>query len=218
VATNITPKILLHEFALLQVTDVANVGAFLDWGLEKDLMVPFKEQRQKMQKGRWYVVYLDIDEKTDRLYASNKIEKRLQNRDLTITEGEEVAILVYQKTDMGFSVIINNRYKGLIFDNEVFQDLNIGEKRKGYVKKIREEDKIDISLYPIGYLNFNSKNSEDLYHALVENNGFMAITDKSPSEEIYQKFGISKKAFKRAVGDLYKQRKISIEAGGIKLV
>lgn len=218
VATNLTPKIFLNEFALLQVTAVADVGAFMDWGMEKDLMVPFKEQRQKMEEGRWYIVYLDIDKKTDRLYASNKIEKILQNEVLTLEEGEEVELLVLQKTDIGFSVIVNNAHKGLIFKNEIFKELNIGDKLNGFVKKIREDNKIDISIQPIGYDNFNDTNSELIYRTLVENKGFLAVTDKSSPDEIYLQFGISKKAFKKSIGALYKQRKITIQLKGIKLI
>jgi len=218
VATNITPKIFLNEFALLQVAAVADVGVFMDWGMEKDLMVPFKEQRQKMEEGRWYIVYLDIDKKTDRLYASNKIEKFLQNEVLTLKEGEEVELLVFQKTDIGFSVIVNNAHKGLIFENEIFKELNIGDKLNGFVKKIREDNKIDISIQSIGYDNFNDTNSELIYRALVENKGFLAITDKSSPDEIYLQFGISKKAFKKSIGALYKQRKITIQPKGIKLI
>ncbi len=197
VATNIKPLILLDQFALLRVTAVANVGAFLDWGLEKDLMVPFREQRQKMKEGRWYIVYLDIDTETNRLYASNRVEKYIQNEVLTVVEGEEVDLLVLTKTDLGYTVIVNNAHKGLIFENEIFQEINIGDKTKGYVKKIREENKIDISLQAIGYEKFNDVNSELIYNTLVTNNGFLSITDKSSPEEIYLQFGISKKALNK---------------------
>ena len=218
VATNITPKIQFNDFAMLQVTAVTAVGAFLDWGLEKELMVPFNEQRQEMEEGRWYLVYLAIDDKTNRLYASNKIDKRLQNEVLTVNEGDEVDLVVMQKTDLGYSVIVDNVHKGLVYENEVFKKLNVGDKLPGYVKKIREENKLDISLHPIGYQNFNDANSELIYKKLSENNGFLAVTDKSSPDEIYATFGISKKAFKKAVGGLFKQRKIVIEQDGIKLV
>jgi len=217
IATNLTPKILLHEFALLQVAAMTEVGAFLDWGLEKQLLVPFKEQRQKMEEGRWYIVYLDIDVQTDRLFASNKIENRLQNEALTIEEGDEVNVLVYQKTDLGYTVIVNNNHKGLLFENEIFTTLNIGDKLKGYVKKIREDRKLDISLQPIGFKQFIDANSELIYNTLVDNNGFLPLTDKSSPDEIYAEFGISKKAFKKSIGGLYKQRKITIDAKGITL-
>jgi uncharacterized protein len=218
IATNLTPKILLNEFALLHVTAVTDVGAFLDWGMEKELFVPFMEQKQKMQEGRWYIVYLDLDTKTDRLYASNKIDKHLENNILTIKEKEEVVLLVLQKTDLGFTVIVNNRHKGLLFNNEIFRELNIGDKLKGFVKKIREDNKIDISLQAIGYKKFIDTNSDLIYRALLENDGFLAVTDKTSPDEIYLQFGMSKKAFKKTVGALFKQKKIKIQPNGIKLI
>lgn len=218
IATNIHPKILMHEFALLEVAAVSENGAFLEWGLEKHLLVPFKEQRQKMEEGRWYIVRLELDEMTQRLYGSNKIEKRLDNTNLEIEEGDEVEALVYRKTDFGYSVIINHKLKGLIYENEVFTELNIGEKHKAWVKKIREENKVDISLQPIGYENAISEHSQRVYDTLKNNNGFLALNDKSAPEDIYNRFSISKKAFKKAIGDLYKHRKISISEKGIKII
>jgi predicted RNA-binding protein (virulence factor B family) len=218
VATKIRPKILLNEFELLQVTAVTNVGAFMDWGLEKDLLVPFREQRHKMQEGKWYIVYLDVDRKTDRLYASNRIDDFLQNKVLTVERGEEVSLFVFQKTDLGFSVIVNNIHKGLLFRNEIFKELNIGDKIIGFVKNIREDNKLDISIQRIGYENFNDCNSELIFHKLVENEGFLPVTDKSSPEEIHRQFGISKKAFKKSIGALYKQRKITILPEGIKSI
>jgi uncharacterized protein len=218
IATNLTPGILLNDFALLQVSDVTDVGAFLNWGMEKDLMVPFQEQRRKMQKGRWYIVYLDVDEKTDRLYATNKTEKFLQNEDISLKEGEKVGLMVIQESDLGFSVIVNKKHKGLVFANEVFTELKVGDKLNGFVKKIRADNKIDISLQPIGYNKFNDTYSDLICRKLAENNGFLAITDKSSPDEIYSQFGISKKAFKKTIGALYKQREITIEPDGIKLI
>ena len=218
IATNLTAKINLHEFALLQVTAVTDVGAFLDWGMEKELFVPFTEQKPKMKVGRWYIVYLDLDTKTDRLYASNRIARHLQNESLTIKEKEEVELLVMQKTDLGFSVIVNNRHNGLIYNNEIFRELNVGDKLKGFVKKIRENNKIDISIQAIGYNNFIDTNSDLLYRALLENEGFLAVTDKSSPDEVYLQFGISKKAFKKTLGALLKQKKIKILPNGIKLI
>jgi predicted RNA-binding protein (virulence factor B family) len=218
IATNITPKVLLNEFSLLRVTAIETVGAFMDWGLEKDLMVPFKEQRQRMNVDRWYIVYLDIDKETDRLYASNRIEKHLQNEQLTVEVGEEVDVLVYHKTDLGFSVIINNAHKGLIYQNEIFQELNIGDKLKGFVKNIRDENKLDVSLQPIGYVNYNDANTQLVYQALIDGEGQINLTDKSSPEDILAEFGMSKKAFKKALGALYKDRKITIETDGVKLI
>ena len=217
VATNLTPKILLNEFALLQVSSVTDVGAFLDWGMEKELLVPYKEQRQKLEESRWYVVYMSLDEKTDRLYASNKIERRLENTKLSVSVNDEVKLLVYKETDLGFSVIVNNSHKGLVYRNEVFKPLNIGDKLTGFVKKIREENKLDISLQQIGYEKFNEPNVDKIYTTLQKNSGSLNLTDKSSPEEIYTQFGISKKAFKKAIGYLYKQRKITIGEREISL-
>jgi predicted RNA-binding protein (virulence factor B family) len=216
VATTLTPKIFLHEFALLKVNAVTGVGAFLDWGLEKELMVPFREQKQKLEVGRWYIVYLDLDQKSDRLYASNRVERFLQNDEISVKEGDEVALLVLQKTDMGYSVIINHLHKGLIFDNEVFREIRVGDKLKGYVKLVREDKKIDVSLQAIGFRNFNDANSELIFKKLEENDGYLAFTDKSSPEDIYAEFGISKKSFKKSLGALYKQKLIDIQEEGIK--
>ena len=218
VATTLTPKIFIHEFALLKVSAVTGVGAFLDWGLEKELMVPFREQKQKMEVGRWYIVYLDLDKKSDRLYASNRVERFLQNDQISVKEGDEVALVIMQKTDLGYSVIVNHTHKGLIFDNEIFQEIRVGARLKGYVKKIRDDQKIDISIQPIGFRNVNDSNSELIYKTLVENDGFLAVTDKSSPDEIYTQFGISKKAFKKSLGALYKQKKVNIQPDGIKLI
>lgn len=218
IATNLKPKILMHQFALLRVTSVSNVGAFMDWGLEKELLVPFREQRQKMEVGRWYIVYLDLDKETDRLYATNKIEKKLQNKMLSVLEGDAVDVLVMKKTDLGFSVIVNQQHEGLIFQSDIFGNLNIGDKVKGYVKQIRDDNKLDISLQPIGFENFNDPNCDKILNSLKTHKGFLPIADKSTPEEVYAHFGISKKAFKKAIGTLYKQRKIVLQPDGIKLI
>jgi predicted RNA-binding protein (virulence factor B family) len=218
VATNLEPKILLNQFAFLRVTAVSDVGAFMDWGLEKGLIVPFREQRLKMQEGRWYIVYMDLDKKTDRLYATNKIEKRLQNETLTVEEGDAVDLLIMQKTDLGFSAIVNQQHEGLIFESDILGRLNIGDKVKGYVKRVRDDNKLDISLQPIGFENFNDPNCKMILDKLAKHKGFLPTTDKSTSEEIYEYFGLSKKAYKKAVGTLYKQRKITLAPEGIKLI
>ncbi|MBN1952925.1 MAG: GntR family transcriptional regulator [Bacteroidales bacterium] len=218
IATNLIPKILLNEFCLLKVSAVNDIGAFMDWGLDKELLVPFKEQRQKLQEGRWYIIYLYMDEKTGRLVASNKLEKYLQNEELTVEEGQEVNLMVMQKTDMGFSVIVNHKHKGLIFQNEVFRSLNIGDKLVGYVKKIREDNKLDISLQTTSFKEYNDKNTQLILTALDENSGFIALTDKSLPEDIYDLLGISKKAFKKSIGTLYKLKKIILEQEGIRKV
>ena len=218
VATTLTPKIALHEFAQLKVNAASAVGAFMDWGLEKDLMVPFREQKQNLEEGRWYIVYMDLDQKTDRLYASNRIERYIQNDIITVKEGEEVSMLVWQKTDLGYTVIINNIHKGLIYENEIFTSLRIGDLIPGFIKKIREDGKIDLALQAAGYRNTKDANCETVLAKLKENGDFLSVTDKSTPEEIYSAFGISKKAFKRSVGALYKQKIITLESGGIRLL
>ncbi len=218
IATNLEPKILLNQFALLQVTMVTEVGAFLDWGLEKNLLVPYREQRDRMVEGRWYVVKMLNDEKTDRLYATNKIDKQLQNEALTVEEGEEVQIIIYKKTDLGFSVIIDHLHSGLIYQNEIFKEVRIGDKMKGYVKRIREDNKLDISLQPIGFDNYKDAYTKSIVMKLLDNDGFLKLNDKSSPEDIYTNFGISKKAFKKSIGGLYKERKIEFVNDGIKLL
>lgn len=218
IATNLTPYLKLNEFALLRVADVADVGAFLEWGLEKHLLVPFTEQRQRMQVGRSYIVYLALDEKTERLYGTNKTNKRLDNTELTVRENDKVDLLVYKATELGYSVIINNLHSGLIYANEAYKELNVGEKLEGYIKKIREENKLDVSLQPIGFENHIDLNCQKVLDALERNNGFLGLTDKSNPNDISSALGMSKKTFKKAVGTLYRERKIVITDTGIKLV
>ncbi|MDA0974136.1 MAG: S1-like domain-containing RNA-binding protein [Bacteroidetes bacterium] len=218
ICTNIIPKIQLHGFALLECAAVSEFGAFMDWGLEKHLMVPFREQRQKMVEGRWYVVYLDLDTETDRLYGSNKLDKWLKNEELTVSLKDEVSLVVISQSDLGFNVIVNHRHKGLVYDNEVYEEIHIGDEMKGFVKAIREDNKLDISLQPIGYKNATDVNCETVYQEMALNNGFLALTDKSSPDEIAYTLGMSKKAFKKAIGALYKERKIKLEKDGIYLL
>ncbi len=218
VATTRRPKILLNRFASLKVTTVTRIGAFLDWGPEKELLVPFREQKQTMEEGRHYVVYLGMDELTGRLYASAKVEKFLDNEHLSVRNKEKVSLLVYKETELGYSVIVNDRHRGLIFKEDVFKDIRVGASLEGYVKRIRPDGNLDISPQAIGYNNYNMDNSEIIYLKLVENNGFLPVTDKSSPEEIYALFGISKKAFKKSVGALYKQQRLRIEEQGLRLL
>jgi uncharacterized protein len=218
IATNLTPKIQLFGFALLQVFEVNDVGAFMDWGLEKGLMVPYSEQRQKLEAGRWYIVYMDLDEETDRIFATNKLDKHLQNVLLSVEEGDQVDLLVLKETELGYNVIVNSQHKGLVYHNEVFSKLNVGDNLTGYVKTIREENKLDISLQPLGYENAIVLDTDKVYQQLTENNGFLAFTDKSSPDEISRQFEMSKKAFKKAIGALYKSKKIEISPTGITLV
>lgn len=218
VATNIIPKIQLNGYALLRVTAVSDVGAFLDWGMEKELLVPFKEQNRKLEEGRSYVVRMLHDPQTDRLYASNRIEKQLSNDPLTVEVGDEVDLLVYRQTELGHPVIVNGLHQGLIYANEVFSPIKVGDRPKGFIKQIREDNKLDISLQPIGYANYNDANMDLIHRKLVDNQGFLAVSDKSLPERIQSQFGMSKKAFKKAIGALYKLRAITISDEGIKLV
>jgi len=210
--------VLVNEFAFLQVKAVEQVGAFLDWGLDKDLLVPFREQRQRMEKGRWYIVFMTVDEKTDRLYATNKIEQRLDNEHLELAEGDKADLLIMQKTDLGFSAIINHRHKGLIYDTDIFQDINVGQQLAGYIKNIREDHKIDLSLQPIGFHLSAETHTDLILRKLMENGGTLPYNDKSPPDLIYSELGISKKAYKRAIGTMYKARTIVITGNGITLV
>jgi uncharacterized protein len=217
IATNLTPKFTLNEFAFLQVKDVNRFGAFMDWGLEKEIMVPFSEQNQRMEVDRWYVVRLLLDEKTNRLVASNKLNKFLETDFISVKVDEEVDVIVSERSELGYTVIINHVHKGLIFANETFRELNVGESQKAYVKNIREDGKIDISLQKQGYVNVEP-NARRILEMLKENDGFLALTDKSQPEDIYSQLHISKKIFKKAIGSLYKSKLIRMAEEGIYLL
>ncbi|MCF0073075.1 S1-like domain-containing RNA-binding protein [Dyadobacter sp. CY261] len=217
VATTQTPKIIRNEFAFLEVKDVSEYGAFLDWGLIKDLFVPFREQPKPMEIGEWHVVFLYMDQKTQRLLASAKIDKFLESDRLTVQEGEEVDLIVWQKTDLGYNVVVNQYHKGLIYANEVFQPLEIGDSLKGYVKKVRDENKLDISLQKTGY-EVVEPVAKQIMEEVKNGKGFLGLSDKSSPEEIYQKLKISKKIFKKAIGGLYRQGIIKIADDGIYLI
>ena len=217
VATNIKPKVTLHTVGFLEVFDVSNVGAFVDWGLEKHLLVPFKEQQQRMEPGKSYLVYLDLDKETDRLYGSTRLDRFIKNDRLTVKEGDEVDLIIRRKTDLGYAVVINNKHRGLLYDNEIFQTIAVGDTMEGYVKTIREDNKIDVTLSPQGFRNANDKHAEAILLALKKSNGTLMVSDKSSPEMIYSMFGMSKKAFKKALGGLYKSRTILIQKDRIIL-
>ena len=217
IATTLQPKIQVGEFAYLQVKDVTSIGAFLDWGLEKDLLVPFKEQLHKMEPGKFYVVYMYLDEVTDRLVASSHLNKFIEREVIDLEEGQEVDLLIGDKTDLGYQVIINNRYRGLIFQNEIFRKVDSGDCTVGFVKRVREDKKIDISLEKQGYQSIEP-NADRIYEVLKANEGFLPLTDKSDPEEIQLKLQMSKKNFKKAIGTLYKKRMIRLEPKGIRLI
>lgn len=215
-ATTVVPKIKLDDFALLKVNEVNNIGAFLDWGLPKDLFVPFKEQKTKMREDKHYVVTMYLDYESERLVASSKIDSFLEFEDIHLTEGQEVEIIIYERTPLGFNCIINKLYKGLIYENEVFRNLNIGEHTIGYIKTVREDYKIDVSLQKVGYVA-QDENQEKILNILKGDAGYIGLTDKSKPEEIYEELKMSKKAFKKAIGGLYKQKLVWLKKDGIYL-
>ncbi|HLN73657.1 MAG: S1 RNA-binding domain-containing protein [Methylococcaceae bacterium] len=217
VATTLKPKAMVEEFALLEVVSVTQVGAFLNWGLPKDLFVPFREQRQPMEEGKKYLVYVYLDLNSKRIAASSKIEQFLDNIPVDYDEGEEVDLIIVNPTDLGYNAIIDNSHLGVLYKNEVFQELNPGDKIQGFIKKIRTDGKIDLSLVKAGYEKISSF-ADSIIAQLEKHEGFLPFTDKSSPEEIYKIFKFSKKNFKAAVGALYKKRMISLEENGIRLV
>jgi predicted RNA-binding protein (virulence factor B family) len=216
VATTETPKIVRNEFAYLQVKDINEYGAFLDCGLEKDLFVPFREQQERMQIGDWYIVFLYLDPKTGRLVASSRINRHLDNERLTVKPDDEVDIIFWQKTDLGYNVIVNHYHRGLVYGNEVFRNVNIGDQVKGYVKVIRPENKLDIGLVRPGYTSIEP-NADKILNILNESGGFLGLSDNSAPEEITRQLEMSKKVFKKAIGGLYKKGLIRISDEGIYL-
>ena len=216
IATTRKPLAMVGDFAFLEVAWVNNYGAFLDWGLLKDLFVPFREQKMKMQKGQGYIVHVHMDEESYRIMASAKVERYLNTDFPPYKSGDEVNILVWQKTDLGLKVIIDNQYAGLLYDDEVFRNLRTGDKTKAYVHQVRPDGKIDLRLQRKGQAGVRDF-TYDLLDYLRQNNGYTVLGDKSSPEDIYEVFGVSKKIFKKAVGDLYKRKKITIEEDGLHL-
>ncbi|KAF2518598.1 GntR family transcriptional regulator [Flavobacterium salilacus subsp. salilacus] len=217
VATTLEPYIYLNEFALLRVSFVNNFGAFLNIGLEKDLFVPFREQARPMEEGKRYLVYMYLDEKTNRLVGTSKINRFLNNEELTVEEGEEVDLIISHITDMGINVIINEQHKGLMYKDEVYEDLRTGDRMKGYIKLIRPDNKIDVSLQKQGYEGVEP-NAEKILDELRASRGFLRLNDASHPEDIKTVLKMSKKTFKKAIGSLYKQKLIEIKEDGIYLV
>ena len=217
VATTLKPYIKLNEFAHLKVNYINKFGAFLDWGLEKDLFVPFKEQARLMEEGKRYLVYMFLDEKTNRLVASSKTNQFLSNENLDLKRNEEVDILISHITDAGINVIINQKHKGLAYKNEVYADVKPGMKTKGYIKTIRPDGKIDVLLRKIG-LDAIEPSSQVILDELQANRGFLRLSDSSHPEDIKTVLKMSKKNFKKALGNLYKQKLIEIKEDGIYLL
>jgi len=218
VATTLEPYILLNEFALLRVNYVNQVGAFMDWGMEKDILVPFKEQARPMEKGKRYLVYLYMDEKTNRLVASSKTNQFLNNDHLTVEKGEEVDLIVSHITEIGINVIINEQHKGLVYKDEVYDDaIRTGDRLRGYIKTIRPDNKIDVSLQKLGFENIEP-NAQKILDELKASRGFLRLHDNSHPEDIKTVLKMSKKTFKKAIGSLYKDKLIAIKEDGIYLI
>lgn len=217
IATTDTPKAQVGEFVSLKVLQTNKMGAFLDWGLPKDLLVPFNQQHSAMEEGKYYLVYIFLDLKTERLVASSKLDKFIDIWPAEYNKGDKVDLIIGSKTDLGFKAIINNKHWGLLYDNEIFQPLRIGRKITGYIKQVRADERIDLSLTRTGerkVMDFSDK----LIAHIEENNGFSPLHDKSDPELIKRILGVSKKTFKATVGNLMKKGIISIEKKGIRLV
>lgn len=217
VATTEKPKAIAGEFAYLPVKAISRFGAFLDWGLTKDLLVPYSEQRDRMEMDKSYVVYIYVDKNTHRIAASEKISKYLDNIAPRYEQGDEVDILICSITNLGYKAIINNTHTGIIYRTEAYKPLAIGQRMKAYIKKVREDDKIDLSIGKLGYEKVDSLR-DTIIQKLKENGGRMAIGDKTDPEIIKFAFGCSKKAFKMTIGSMYKDGLISIDPEGIKLM
>jgi len=217
IATNLQPKACVDDLAFLQVVDTNRYGVFLDWGLEKDLFVPFSEQNTKMERGRWCVVKVILDDRTDRIIASARIEKFLKYIPEGLTENQEVDLLPFEFTDLGVKAVVNDQFLGMLYHNEIFKPVRLGERISGYVKKLRSDYKIDLTLQKTRYEEV-IESKKVLWKKLQNNRGFLPLTDKSEPEEIYAQLQMSKKNFKKAVGSLFRERKISIQTDGIHLI
>ncbi len=217
IATNLEPHVMRDEFAYMKVKDTTSFGAFLDWGLEKDLLVPFKEQWEPMEVGKSYLVYMYLDDVTERLVGSSHHNKFLRNDDIQLKEGEMVSILVGDEHELGFQCIIDNRYKGMVYKNQIFRDIKPGDRTTAYVKQLREDLKIDLVLDKVGQESIEP-NAKRILKVLEENEGFLPLHDKSDPEQIKSMLQLSKKNFKRAVGTLNRKRLIMIEEDGIRII
>ena len=216
VATTLTPLVQVGQFACLEVAWVNQYGAFLNWGLMKDLFVPFSEQKMKMQVGKKYVIHAHLDDESFRIVASAKVDRYLSKERAAYEPGQEVDILIWQKTDLGFKAIIDNQYSGLIYESEIFQPLHTGMTMKAYIKQVREDGKIDLVLQKLGQGKVEDF-SDTLLAYIRKSGGKISLNDKSPAEAIYAAFGVSKKTFKKAVGDLYKKHLVLLQEDGIIL-
>ncbi|MFD2257154.1 S1 RNA-binding domain-containing protein [Luteolibacter algae] len=216
VATLKQPRAMPGEFAKLKCIALTEVGAFLEWGLPKDLLVPFREQKMRMETGKSYLVKILLDESSRRLMATTRIARHIDITPAIYESGEAVDLIVYGKTPMGYKAIVNNAHTGLIFANEVFQELALGEKLKGYIAAVRGDGKLDLTLHPPGRERVDDLEKQ-IMGELVARGGYWAISDKSPAEEIYAELGVSKRTFKQTVGALLKKRLVTLTDAGIRL-
>ena len=216
IATTLVPKAAVGEFACLRVNDVKSFGAFLDWGLEKDLLLPKSEQTNRVRVGQRIVVKVCLDEQTGRVYGTNRIEENCTPIPKRLSEGQKVSLLIYAITKIGIMAVVDNRYAGMLYRNEIFMPLSIGDSVEGYIRKIRKDGKIDLTLKKPGYRSI-ADSSDSVMEVLVKQGGFIPCHDKSPPEEIKHIFSMSKKEFKKAVGRLYKSGKIDLTDRGIQV-
>ena len=216
VATTINPYIKLNDFAVLKANNVNKIGAFMDWGLEKDLFIPFREQDMKIIEGNSYLVYMYFDKQTERLVGSTKLLKFLDNSNHKLQVRDKVDLIVWTSSELGTKVIINKKHLGLLYSNEVFKKLDFGQELTGFIKKTRSDDKIDVSIEEISYKNIEP-NAQRILKLLEKNKGFLKLNDKSHPDEIQNVLGVSKKAFKKSLGSLYKKRLVTIDRKGIYL-
>lgn len=217
VATTKRPRLTLNGFAPLKVMAMTRFGSFMNWGMEKELLVPFREQQDEFDEGKTYVIQLLYDEESNRLYGTNRIDRQLSNDELQVKVGDEIEGLIYRETDLGYLTIVNGTHKGLIYANEVFKPLRVGARLTAYVKRITDDNKIDLSVQPIGFKKSNDVNVDTILTLLIQREGKLDLGDKSAPEDIQNELKMSKKAFKRAIGSLYKERRITISDHSIQL-
>ncbi len=217
VATLKVPKVMPGQFGRLKCVAITGVGAFLDWGLSKDLLVPFREQKVRMDVGKNYLVFVMVDERSGRIVASTRLTRHMDQTPHDFRPGQEVDLIVFAKTDLGYKAIIDGTHSGLIFASEVFQPLNSGEVLKGHIAVIREDGKIDLSLQAAGRARVDDL-EERIVKELEARGGYWAIGDHSPAAEINDELGVSKRTFKQATGALFRKKRISIEDKGLRLV
>jgi len=215
VATTLKPHAVVGDFAYMQVKDISAHGAFLSWGVLKDLFVPFREQTDPLTMGEWYIFYVYLDKETNRIAASTRLNRFFQTDPITVKDREEVDLLIGHGNDLGYNVVINNLHRGLVYRNEVFKKLRPGQRVKGIIKRVRPDGKIDVLIGKKGIEKVGDS-AQIIMKKVEENDGFLALNDKSDPNKIREMLGMSKKTFKKAVGGLYKRGLITLEKGGIK--